>query len=248
MKFQDYFSGHAADYAKYRPDYPRALFEWLAKQAPSRDVAVDCATGNGQAARGLAEFFGRVEALDASADQIANGEGPPNVHFGVAVAESTGLPDQSADLITIAQAFHWLDHPRVYAEARRVLRPGGILAAFGYARFVAEEPVMTIARDLLWKPLERYWPPERRLVETGYRTIEFPFDELQAPDVAISLDWTLEDLLAYVSTWSATKNYLRHSDGSLLTQFADQLVASWPDGVRRQITMPIFVRAGRVVG
>jgi len=246
MKFQDYFSGHAADYAKYRPEYPRALFEWLASIAPATGVAVDCGTGNGQAARGLAEFFDRVEALDASADQIANAHGPANIHFLVATAEATTMPDASADMVTIAQALHWLDHPKFFAEVRRVLKPGGVFVAWGYARFVADEPVQSMAIESLWKPLEVYWPPERRLVETAYATLDFPFKELVAPRFAIELDWTPEDLIDYVHTWSASKNYVRQNHGTAIDDFEARLATVWPDGIRRRITMPIFVRAGRV--
>ncbi len=245
MNFQDYFSGHAADYAKYRPDYPRALFSWLTSVAPRTGTAVDCATGNGQAARGLAEFFDHVDALDASEDQIANAEGPPNIRYFVATAEATTMPDSSADVVTIAQALHWLDHPKYFAEVQRILRPGGVFAAWGYARFLADEPISAISRELLWKPLEAYWPPERRLVETAYATLEFPFDELAAPALSIELDWTRENLTDYVHTWSASKNYVRQKHGNAIQDFEAALAKIWPAGVRRRITMPVFVRAGR---
>ena len=246
MKFPDYFSSHASDYAKYRPEYPRGLFEWLASIAPARGVAIDCATGNGQAARGLAEFFDSVEALDASADQIANAQGPTNVRFHVAAAEATAMPDRSADVVTIAQALHWVDHPRFFGEVKRVLRPGGVFAAWGYARFTAEEPILSISRESLWKPLEAYWPPERRLVETAYATLAFPFEELTAPRFSIELDWTRTDLVDYVHTWSAAKNYMREAAGSVMDDYEARLAGIWPNDVRRRITMPVFVRAGRV--
>lgn len=246
MKFQDYFSGHAADYARCRPEYPRALFEWLASIAPARGVAVDCATGNGQAARGLAEFFDRVEALDASADQIANAEGPENIRFHVAAAEATTMPDRSADIVTIAQALHWVDHPRFFDEVKRILRPGGVFAAWGYARFIAEERILSIARESLWKPLEAYWPPERGMVEAAYATLAFPFEELAAPSFSIELDWTREELADYVHTWSASKNYLRETGGNAIDDFEARLAEVWPDDIRRRITMPVFVRAGGV--
>ena len=57
MSFKDRFSGHAAEYALYRPHYPKELFQYLASLAPNRDAAWDCATGNGQAAEMLAEYF-----------------------------------------------------------------------------------------------------------------------------------------------------------------------------------------------
>ena len=245
MKFQDHFSGHAAAYAKSRPEYPRAIFEWLATIAPGTRLAVDCATGNGQAARGLAEFFETVHAFDASAEQISNGHAPANVVFGVSAAESTPLSSGEVDLVTVAQALHWLDHPRFFAEVKRILRPGGVLVAWGYGRFIADEPILSFSRERIWKQLESYWPPERKLVETAYATLDFPFEEIPAPPFAIELEWTLGDLVDYVRTWSASKKYLQQTQGSAIDDFQRDLAPLWPDGERRPITMPLFVRAGR---
>lgn len=246
VTFHDHFSGHAKSYARHRPEYPDDLFSWLASVAPAREAAVDCATGNGQAARGLAKCFRRVLALDASFEQIANASGSGNVTFHVAAAESTALPDHSADLLTVAQALHWLDHARLFAEARRVLRPGAMFAAWGYSRFTAEEPILSISRDFLWAPLESFWPPERRMVETAYRTVEFPFEELTAPPFSIELDWTRQDLIHYAQTSSASKRYMAQGGGRLFSDLEERLQAVWPDEMRRTITMPIFMRAGRV--
>ena len=68
--FKDHFSGHATDYARYRPDYPAALYEFLAKTARRHEVAWDCGTGSGQAALGLAPYFDRVIATPATLELI----------------------------------------------------------------------------------------------------------------------------------------------------------------------------------
>ncbi len=244
MAFHDHFSGHAKAYAEHRPRYPRELFAWLASIAPARDLAVDCATGNGQAASGLSEFFPRVEANDASASQIENATGPANIHFSVAPAEATGLPSSSADLVTVAQALHWLNHEPFFTEVRRLLRPGGVFAAWGYGRFLVEEPIFSLCREALWKPLEAYWPPQRQLVETAYATIEFPLEPVVAPPFAIELTWKPQDVVDYVNTWSAAKNYRQQTNGIALDAFAARLKASWPEDATKQIKMPLFVRAG----
>ncbi|MEK7716601.1 MAG: SAM-dependent methyltransferase, partial [Pseudomonadota bacterium] len=70
MTFKDHFSQHAGDYARYRPDYPEALFAFLTKSVTQHELAWDCGTGNGQAALGLAGHFDRVIATDPSQTQI----------------------------------------------------------------------------------------------------------------------------------------------------------------------------------
>src|ERR1700751_4601392 len=99
MAFKDHFSKQAADYAKFRPHYPREMFEYLGTIAPSRKLAWDCGTGNGQAAIGLASGFDRIIATDASEKQIANAQPHERVDYGVAAAEDSGLISASVDLI-----------------------------------------------------------------------------------------------------------------------------------------------------
>src|SRR5579864_4799887 len=89
--WKDHFSGHAADYAAYRPGYPPALFELLASLPRRRALALDCATGSGQAAVGLAERFDHVVAIDASSEQLARAPRHPRIEYRVARAEETGV-------------------------------------------------------------------------------------------------------------------------------------------------------------
>src|SRR5438132_5354114 len=99
MKFKDHFSGLAAEYAKFRPHYPDELFEYLALISPRRELAWDCATGNGQAAVGLARHFDRVTATDASAQQIESAEPDERISYRVAPAEASAIDSASVDLI-----------------------------------------------------------------------------------------------------------------------------------------------------
>ena len=98
MNFEDHFSDRAAQYAEYRPLYPEALFDFVAGLTPNHRVALDCGTGNGQAATGLANHFERVIATDASAQQIRNASTHPRIEYRVAPAEASGLPDGSVSL------------------------------------------------------------------------------------------------------------------------------------------------------
>lgn len=245
MSFKDHFSSQSGDYAAFRPTYPDALFDWLTSQCPEHELAWDCATGNGQAAAGLSPHFKKVIATDASAEQIAHASGPDNVTFQVAQAESSDLKNGSADLVTVAQAAHWFDLPAFYTEVRRVLKPRGVIALWGYGRLVLP--------GILDKPFEHfysgilgpYWPPERRLIDDGYRSLDFPFDEFQPPDFLIEVEWNLPRLLAYLSTWSAVKRYQTDNGITPLGDLESRLKESWGEPSRPlALKWPLFVRAG----
>jgi ubiquinone/menaquinone biosynthesis C-methylase UbiE len=124
MDARDTFGEKSEDYARLRPRYPAALLRWLAGQCQGHQAAWDCATGNGQAAVGLAPFFGVVHATDRSPAQIAQAMAAPNVIFSVQAAEQTSLPDHAVDLVTTAQALHWFHYPSFWPEVRSA--EGGI--------------------------------------------------------------------------------------------------------------------------
>jgi SAM-dependent methyltransferase len=244
--YSDYFSGAAASYAMHRPTYPATLFTALASLAPSTTKAWDCATGTGQAALRLAESFATVEATDASVEQIQCATPHPRVRYAVAPAEASGLPDASCDLISVAQALHWFDLPRFYAEAHRVLKPQGILAAYGYAWFYIAPEIDAVVDAALRRPLDDFWPAQNALLWHGYRTIEFPFQELRAPRLAIHLRWTLQQLLDYYLTWSAVRQRVKqHGDGFLAT-VRSEMGKVWGDPTApRAVVMPLTIRLGR---
>ena len=245
--FHDHFSGVADRYANFRPQYPAPLFDYLATITPRTSLAWDCAAGNGQATVDLARRFERVIATDASAEQIASAKPQPNVEYRVATAEQSGLPDACADLITVAQALHWFDFDRFYSEARRVLKPGGSLAAWAYGiNEVEGEAINRIVQDFYSNTVGPYWPPERRLVEDGYRTIPFPFAEIVPPAFRMETKWTLDQLLGYFSTWSATNRYIKATGRNPLTALSADLARAWGDtNTPRLITWPLSLRIGR---
>ncbi len=179
--FKDHFSDQSGDYLRYRPSYPDALFAYLAEISPTRHLAWDCATGSGQAAQGLSAHFEKVIATDASAAQIDSAIPTANVHYRVASAESSGLPDHSVDLVTVAQALHWLDLERFYDEVRRVLKPGGLLAVWSYNLLRTDSAIDAQVDAFYSRTVGPYWPPERRWIENGYRDLPFPFPEMAPP-------------------------------------------------------------------
>lgn len=244
--FKDHFSALAADYARYRPRYPARLFADLAAVAPGRDRAWDCATGNGQAAAGLAAWFREVLATDASAAQIAAASGPANVRFAVAPAEASGLPGVCLDLLLVAQAAHWFDLPAFYAEAARVLKPGGVLALLTYSGVRVDAALDPVLRDFHHGLLGPYWPPERAEVERDYRDLPFPWPEIAFPAQEMTADWTLDELMGYLGTWSATRAYREQRGEDPLPALRERLAPAWgAPGRIRTVRWPLPIRIGR---
>ena len=245
--FADHFSAGASKYARYRPRYPSALFEWLNDITPDRRRAWDCATGNGQAAVALAEHFDEVIATDASEAQLAAAERHTRVRYGCATAEQSGLHDRSVNLVTVAQALHWLDLAAFHREVNRVAVRGGVIAVWSYGPIQVDRAIDGVVDELYHRTLGSYWPTARAHVDTGYRDLAFPFAAIESPGFSMSTRWTLAELLGYVGTWSAAQRYARAIGGDALGRFAEQLAARWgnPDEPR-EVRWPLTVRAGHV--
>jgi SAM-dependent methyltransferase len=244
-----HFGAVAADYARHRPTYPDALFDWLADVAPARTHALDCGTGNGQAAVALAERFARVTATDLSDGQLAQAMPHPRVTYRAAPAEASGLPDASCDLVTVAQALHWFDLVGFGREATRVLVPDGIVAAWSYGLFACAPAVDAIVMELYHDVVGPYWQPGREHVENGYRDLPLPGTPLKAPSFAIVRRWSLDALTSYLGTWSAVHRYRAAHDADPVAIVAPRLAAAWGDPrAERELRWPLVVKASRVAG
>lgn len=247
MAYKDHFSQAAADYAAYRPRYPDSLFAALAAHAPGRSLAWDCATGNGQAAVSLAAHFERVIATDASAAQLARATPHAAIEYRVATAEESGLPAGVADLITVAQAAHWLDLERFYAEARRVAVRDGVVALWGYPLMSVDGEIDPELRRYAHAVCGPYWPPERRLIDDEYRTIAFPFEPLEMPRLEIAAHLTLAQFVGYLRSWSATRGLIAARGTHAFDDAMAPIASAWGDPERaRSVTWPLAVRAGRI--
>lgn len=228
--FKDHFSGHADAYARFRPTYPPALFDWLASIAPSNERAWDCATGNGQAAVELARHFGEVIATDASEKQIRSAFAHPHVNYRVAPAEEPGIDPASVDLITVAQAIHWFDIPAFYRQADRVLKPGGILAVWAYGIFESIPEADAVVHHLYRDIVGAYWPPDRGMIERGYVEVNLPFTPVEPPPFEMRLDWSAEDMMGYLGTWSATQGFKADRGTDPVDQVRADIERTWGPG------------------
>jgi SAM-dependent methyltransferase len=244
MSFKDHFSKQAADYAKFRPRYPQKLFDYLGSIAPSRQLAWDCGTGNGQAAVGLASVFDRVSATDASNKQIANSESHKRVEYRVATAENSGLGSGTVDLIMVAQALHWFDLDRFYAEARRVLKPDAVFAASAYNLLHINPAIDEIVNRYYDEVVGPFWPPERRLVER-FCDLPFPLHQIDPPKFEMIAQWNLDHLLGYLRTWSSTQRFIAARGTDPLQEISHQLRNAWgPAGQMRKTVLPLNLRLG----
>jgi SAM-dependent methyltransferase len=246
-RFKDHFSGHAAEYAEFRPKYPSAVFDFVASLPTRRLTAWDCATGSGQAAVPLADYFDRVIATDASREQIAHATPHPGVTYGVSPAHASGLDAGSVDLVTVAQALHWLPLEHFLAEVRRVMAPGGALAIWCYTRPVLAPDLDPTLLAFYSGTCGAYWPPERELVDSGYRTIELPIEEVEAPPLEIHARLTLDQFVGYLRTWSAARKLAQAIGRDPVTAIEDAMRARWnEEGERRLVRWAIHFRAGHL--
>lgn len=242
--FKDHFSAVADAYANARPEYPDALFAWIATLAPAGQ-AWEAGCGSGQATRGLAAHFGQVLATDPSAAQIAQAAGPANVRFAIEPGERCSLPDGSVDVVCVAQALHWFDRAAFFAECARVLRPGGVLVAWGY-QDLEVPPELAAANAALQDAIRTYWPPERVLIDAAYAGFAWPFPAIEAPEFQLTAQWTLPRLLGYFSSYSASQRCREATGHDPVALHAPAFAAAWGDpGVPRPMRWPMFVHACR---
>lgn len=252
--FKDLFSRQSVDYAKFRPAYPDILFRYLSSLCEPgcpegvgvHSLAWDCGTGNGQAAIKLADYFDKVIATDPSAKQLSSAIQHGQVEYRVGSAEKTTFADQSVNLITVAQAFHWFKQREFFEECRRVLKSKGILAFWCYNLCKITPEVDSVVLHRYKDVLGPYWEKERQLVEEGYRHVRMPLQEITPPNFEMAAEWSLGHLIGYLGTWSALQSYIdKNKKNPLETAFPD-LKAAWGDVNTRTVRWKLALKVGRV--
>lgn len=223
---KDRFSDHSSQYAAFRPRYPQALYDFLFEQVKGMDLAWDAGTGNGQAAEELAKRFKNVLATDISAKQLEQAAQAANIQYEVA-GETTNLPDQSVDLITVAQAIHWFNRPKFYEEVKRVAKPGSVVAVWVYGLLKVSDAIDPMVRDFYTRVIGPYWDSERKIIDDELRTIEFPFKEIPNHGFQFNPVWTIDQLEGYLSTWSAVQHYIRKNGHSPVPELVEKIRAKW---------------------
>lgn len=243
---KDNFSGQADLYARYRPVYPVELFKFILEQVQERNVAWDCATGNGQTARELASFFKKVFATDISEKQLLNATRLPNIFYSVQPAEQTDFKDSSVDLVTVSQALHWFDFELFYKELNRVTRPGGWFAAWMYGGITISPAIDELKRQYHDLTLGAYWDKERKFVDGNYQTIPFPLNEIECPTFSMSYEWELDELKGYFNTWSALQKFIAVNGFNPVDELICRIEPHWT-GERMTVRFPLHLRMGQVL-
>lgn len=240
---KDNFSTKSDEYAKHRPGYPEEVFHFLQKIVTEKERLWDCGTGNGQVAGRLASVFQQVYATDISVPQLMNAQNRPNIHYSKQRAEKTNFPDSYFDLITVAQAIHWFDFEAFYKEVRRTLKPDGTIAVMGYGLFRSNKETTAVIDHFYNGIIGPYWDSERRYLDEEYKTIPFPFKEMEAPEFIHEMEWSLERLVGYLKTWSAVKHYEKANGKNPVDLVYSDLKKSF--GERGKVVFPVLFRVGR---
>ena len=243
---KDNFSVHSDLYAAFRPTYPDELYNFLLSLTSTKQAAWDCGTGNGQVARGLSKYFDKVFATDISAQQISNAYKSDNIFYSLSPAEKTSFANDSFDLVTVAQAIHWFDFDAFYGEVKRTIKPRGVLAVIGYGLFKMHPDIDKIVNHFYDTIIDSYWDKERKYIDENYTTIPFPFKEIKSPELSIQFEWTLEQLVGYLNTWSAVQHYIKANNNNPIDSIYPELQKIFAVNKKQQGHFPILLRTALI--
>lgn len=244
---KDEFSSQSDKYAKYRPTYPPDFFKYLYSIVPNKQNAWDCGTGNGQIAWELAKTFHNVFATDISQTQINHALREDNIRYSVQPAEKTNFQDEQFDLIIVAQAIHWFNFQSFYSEVRRTARDNALICVAGYGRLEISEEIDRVITNFYENVIGAYWHKERRYIDEEYKTIPFPFNEIQTPNFTNILNWTFEHLIGYLNTWSAVKHFINQNGHNPIDKLQRELEPYWGNDQTKEVHFPLLLRLGQMI-
>ena len=245
---KDLFSKQSDLYARYRPTYPKELYEYILSFVKEKNTVWDCATGNGQAAVVLADHFKKVIATDISAAQIEKATLKENIEYLVCPAESTLFADNTFDLVTVAQAYHWLKWKEFKKEVTRVCKPEAIIAIWTYNRNkIGDKKIDDAIFSFYENVTKPFWDYERKYVEELYKTVEFDYELLPVKDFETTLNWQREDMIGYISSWSAIQKYIKVNGHSPIPMIEKELINLWPKGEVKKVSFPIYLKLGKII-
>ena len=244
---KDLFSTQSDLYARYRPTYPKELYDHILSFVKEKNIAWDCATGNGQAAVVLADHFKKVIATDISAAQVDKAIKKDNIEYLVCSGESTPFADNTFDLVTVAQAYHWLRWKEFKKEVTRVCKPGALIAIWTYYRNTTGDKKIDDAVYNFYENVTRpYWDEARKYVEEKYVTVEFDYDLLPVKHFEITLNWQREDMIGYISSWSAIQKYIKVNGHSPIPTIEEEINKLWPEGELKKVSFPLYLKLGKI--
>lgn len=244
---KDNFSIQAKEYARFRPQYPRILVNYLSQLCTNKHLAWDCGTGNGQIATLLSEFFLQVVGTDISLTQITNAPILPNVTYKVESAEQSTLLNKSVNLVVVAQSIHWFNFDKFYSEVRRVSAPNGIIAAIGYPLInIKHKNLNSLVQYFYTQVVGNYWDWERTHIDNYYRNIPFPFEEISFRKFSMEYTWNKEALLGFLSSWSAVQHYQKQHGVSPISLIEEEVNKAFKAETTFAVTFEIFGRIGKI--
>lgn len=240
------FSEQAPAYARYRPHYPEEMYEYILNHLQQQNRAWDCGTGSGQVAGVLSRYFRNVYASDISKRQLSHAVRKDNIEYYNVSAEDTGFPAGIFDLVTVGQAIHWFDFDRFYEEVRRTSTDGALLAVFGYGRLEINTEADSLIHRFYEEVFGNEFSTERDMINNNYRTIPFPFEEIQTPAFEIRLQWTVNHLEGFFNSWSSVQKCKREKGYDPTIGIMEKVTEKLPGGKKFSVRFPVFLRLGKI--
>jgi SAM-dependent methyltransferase len=241
------YSSYAKKYAESRPGYPDELFKYLSSLVNEHNLVWDCATGNGQAALSLTEYFKKVIATDISSEQIKNATRHDRIEYKVRKADESGLENNSVDLVTVASAIHWFDLDKFYKEVKRVVKPGGVIAAWSYHVGYVNPPFDKLFKRFFLDVISPYFGTGAWLVDEKYSTINLPGSEIDSVNFSVKVNWNLYNLLNFIESWSATQEYKKEKKQNPVDLIIEELNRLWGKAEKiNTLRWPLFLKISRL--